>query len=331
MKSILKQAARLAMVLCTMLAPTAAMAGITVTSPTNGATVSSPVRVVASASSSKSIAAMRIYVDNVSVYLVSSNRIDTQVPLATGKRSIVVQGWDSSGTVFKTALTVNVGSTTPTPTTNKVYSNIDQMTGWEHCDVCAGASGQGPTTTYWQAQFQTSPALDGGSSEFFLGGSTPYAAALWWKQLGANDSVRFFTYDLDFYFTDFAAMQALEFDVNQSIGGKKYIFGTECDVKGTKMWRIWDYYLRWISTGIPCAVQMTANKWHHLTWEFERTTTGKTHFIAVTLDGVRHIVDRYQTPQPISVRELNVAFQMDGNSTMSDYHVWVDRIKLTAW
>jgi hypothetical protein len=137
---------------------------------------------------------------------------------------------------------------------------------------------------------------------------------------------------LDFYFTDLAAIQALEFDVNQSIGGKKYIFGTECNLKGSKTWRVWDYNLRWVSTGIPCsALQMAPNKWHNLKWEFERTTTGKMHFIAVTLDGVRSVVDRYHTPQPISVRELNVAFQMDGNSTMTDYHVWVDQIKLTAW
>lgn len=333
MRFTLRQVARLAAILCPMWAASGAIAGVTVSSPANGSTVGSPLRVVASATSTRPITAMRIYVDHKSVYLRNASSIDTQISLATGTRYIVVQAWDASGAVFKASRTVNVSSTAPppSPTPKRVYSDIDQMTGWEHCDVCAGAGGQGPTTVYWQAQFQTSPSLDGSSSQFFLGGATPYANALWWKQLGSNDSVRFFTYEMDFYFTDYNAIQALEFDVNQSLGGKKYIFGTECDFKNTKMWRVWDYNLRWISTGIPCAAQMTANRWHNLKWEFERTTGGKTRFIAVTLDGVRKVVERTLTPQPSSARELNVAFQMDGNVTMTDYHVWVDRIKLTAW
>jgi hypothetical protein len=320
----LKHALRLLVLLGNTLVASTAIAGVTVTTPTNGATVTSPTRVVASAFSSHPITAMRIYVDNVSVYLVYSNRIDTNIQLSPGSHKIVAQAWDSTGAVFKTPVTVTV------VTVKKVYSNIDQMTGWESCDVCAGANGQGPPTPHWQAQFQTSPSLDGASSEFFVGGSTPYGAALWWKQLGPLDTARFFAYDISFYFTNANAPQALEFDVNQSLNGKKYIFGTECDFKGAKMWRIWDYNLHWVSTGIPCTA-LTPNVWHRLSWEFERTLTGKTHFIAVTVNGVRKTVDRYMTPQPSSAHELNVAFQMDGNSTMTDYHVWTDKIKLTAW
>jgi hypothetical protein len=323
----LKQATRLAILLGNTLATTAAVAGVTVSSPTNGASVATPVRVVASASSTKPITTMRIYVDHVSVYVVKANRIDTQVTLSPGQHNMVVQAWDSGGAVMKQSVDVNATQ----PINKKVYANIDEMLDWKSCDACAGAGGQGPTSVHWQAQFQTTPSLDGASSQFFLGGTTPYANAIWWKQLGPNDNVRFFTYEMDFYFTDLAAVQALEFDVNQSLGGKRYIFGTECNIKGNKQWRVWDYNLHWISTGISCAAQMTPNKWHHLAWEFERTTTGKTHYIAVTLDGVRTVVDRYLTPRPISVRELNVAFQMDGNGTMADYHVWVDKIKLTAW
>src|SRR5439155_25892255 len=136
------------------------------------------------------------------------------------------------------------------------------------------------------AEFQTSPSLDGSSSQFFLGGSTPYASALWWKQVGGIDSVRFLKYGVDFFFTDDNAPQALEFDVNQSVGGQKYIFGTECDFTGAKQWRVWDYYDHWQSTGVPCTA-LKANVWHHLTWEFERTLDNHTHFIAVTVDGWR--------------------------------------------
>src|SRR5262249_2132360 len=175
----LKQAARFAFLLGATLAVNTAIAGVTVSSPANGATVATPARVVASASSTKPIITMRIYVDQVSVYVVNSNRIDTPVTLSTGKHILVVQAWDSSGLVMKKSLDIPASE----PINKKVYANIDEMTGWAHCDVCAGRDGQGPTTTYWQAQFRTSPSLDGASSEFFLGGSAPYAAALWWKQL----------------------------------------------------------------------------------------------------------------------------------------------------
>ena len=303
-----------------------AFAGITVTSPTNGSTVSSPVHVVASASSSNPIAAMRVYVDNVSFYLTYSNSIDTYIPLSSGGHFIVVQSWDSTGLVTKAPLNVTVAA----QSNAKVFSNIEDMTGWESCDICSGAGGNGPTTPHWQAQFQTSPSLDGSSSQFFLGGSTPYASALWWKQLGGIDSVRFLKYDVDFFFTDDNAPQALEFDVNQSVGGQKYIFGTECDFTGAKQWRVWDYYDHWQSTGVPCTA-LKANVWHHLTWEFERTLDTHTHFIAVTVDGWRQVVNRYYRPGPSGVRELNVAFQMDGNFAMTNYHVWLDKVNLTVW
>ena len=53
-----------------------------------------------------------------------------------------------------------------------------------------------------------------------------------------------------------------------------------------------------------------AYKWHHLTWEFKRTGHTLT-YIAVTLDGVKHYVNRTYTAGASSVNELNVAFQED--------------------
>lgn len=307
-----------------------AFAGVTVTSPTSGTTVSSPVHVVASATSSHPITFMRIYVDYTSVYGVAASSVNTYVTLASGGHNMTVQAWDSTGAVFKSSLTITVQSGSGIPSTATVFSQIEDMTGWQNCDSCAGAGGTGPTAPHWMAQYQTTPSLDGSSAEFFLGGSTAYSNALWWKQLGAIDSVTHFVYDLNFYFVNASAPQALEFDVNQSVNSHKYIFGTECDFTGVKHWKTWDYYLHWQDTGIPCTA-LTAKVWHHLVWEFERTSGGKTHFIAVTVDGVRTSINRYYNPAPSSVRELNVAFQMDGNKYMTDYNVWLDKVKLSVW
>jgi hypothetical protein len=86
----------------------ASTTGVTVCSPAAGATTGSPVHVTAAAKSAAPITAMRIYVDNVSKYLVNASTIDTSLSIASGTHSLVVQAWDSTGAVFKTPLTIHV-------------------------------------------------------------------------------------------------------------------------------------------------------------------------------------------------------------------------------
>src|SRR5690349_7772686 len=83
----------------------AAFADVTVTSPSSGTIATSPVHFVASATSTKPISTMRIYVDGVSAYTVSATSINTDVSMAAGTHNVIVQAWDTSGAVFKTPLT----------------------------------------------------------------------------------------------------------------------------------------------------------------------------------------------------------------------------------
>jgi len=332
-----KQAFRLLMVTLGLTAISSA--GVTVSSPTNGSTVGSPVHVVASASSTHPITAMRIYVDNVSVFLTSSSKIDTSVAMSAAKHNVVVQAWDSSGAVFKTALSITVsGSTTVSglpapPSTAVTKSNIDQMTGWKSCTACAGAGGNGPISTISMVENILSPSLDGKSAKFSISGTTAYSDALWWKQLGAVNTATNLKYDLYFYLTQPQKAQALEFDSNQANGKMRFIFGTQCNIKTGSTVGHWDVWGNangnWLSTGIACSAP-TAFKWHHLTWEFKRTAT-QVIYVGFTYDGVTHYVNRTYTARASSVNELNVAFQMDGDKAMDDYSTWLDKISLTYW
>lgn len=90
---------------------TAITSGVTVTSPVNGSTVTSPVHFVASARSAYPITAIRIYVDNLSMYLTYTSSLDANLSLPTGPHYVVVQAWDTQGTVYKTPLNISVGST----------------------------------------------------------------------------------------------------------------------------------------------------------------------------------------------------------------------------
>jgi hypothetical protein len=311
---------------------------VTIYSPVPNSTVPA-LHVVSDAFSSTPVWLSQIYLDGVKVYEQRVSHVDTYLDAGPGLHRIGVIAYDQTNVYFKTVVYATVDSSsptsgpapspTPTPSsTGTTIANIDQMSGWQSCDACAGPDGSGPTASYSMWQYISSPSLDGQSAQFNLNPYVPYSQSLWWKQLGAQPAASHFVYDLNFYLNDANAPQALEFDVNQSVNGYKYIFGTECDIKYTHSWRVWDYNQHWVSTGVACNVP-TAYTWHHLTWEFERVN-GQTHFVALTLDGVKSYVNQYHTPQPIgSVQELNTAFQMDAYN--SAYSVWLDKVSLTYW
>ncbi|HEY6250930.1 MAG TPA: Ig-like domain-containing protein [Candidatus Angelobacter sp.] len=305
---------------------------VTVSSPADNATVSSPFQVVASASAPRPIVAITAYLDSQIAATTNSASMNASISAGSGSHSLVVQAWDNIGTVYKQALTISVssgGGPAPPPPGATVKSAIQNMDGWQSCTVCAGIGGNGPAATMSLNQFQASPSLSGSSAKFTIGGGIRYADALWWKQLGADNAAANFQYDLDFYITNPAVAQALEFDVNQGIGNLKFIFGTQCAAK-SGVWDVWDTAnATWRSTGIPCSPP-AAFRWHHLTWELRRTAS-QTIFVALTFDGVKHYVNRAYNARSEGSQELNVAFQMDMDFSATSYSTWLDNVKLTYW
>ena len=286
---------------------------------------------------------MQVYDNGSLKYQAKTTKIDTYLSMASGTHNVTIKIWNSANQSLYAKTTFSVsgtsssstGSTTSTTTTTvpssaKVYGSIDQMSGWSSCGACAGIGGAGSVAPYSLTLNQSSPSMDGKSMMAWIGSGTPYSNALWWKQLGANSSVSHLVYDTYFYYTNASAPQALEFDVNQAVGGYKYIFGTQCSIRGDHSWDVWDNInKKWSSTGIACTAPPTY-KWNHLVWELERVG-GKLHFIAFTLNGVKHYVNRYYAPRGSGASELNVAFQMDGNSSQTPYKVWLDKVTLKAW
>jgi hypothetical protein len=312
----------------------ASTTGVTISAPANGSNNGSPVHFVAAASASRAIAAMRIYADNNDVFDVNSNHLDTYVSLGGGTHYVVIQAWDVSGAVYNATETISVGGTAgaSAPSTAKTFSDIDQWGGWENCDKCAAIGANGPMNPHNITQGVSNPSMDGKSAQFWVGGTTPYSDALWWKQLGGNDGASHFVYDLYFYVKDTSAPLSLEFDVNQGFGGKRYIMGTQCGLNWDKQWDVWNAATgHWVATGVPCT-NVNAYTWNHLTEEFARVN-GQVQFISITLNGQKSYVNRYSNPQPIptNVHELNVAVQLDTKANATPVTMWVDKITLNAW
>ena len=211
---------------------------------------------------------------------------------------------------------------------------IQTLPDWQWCtaelngEPCASGLGNATSTL---TQDQQTPSLSGQSSLFTLGGPTGYSNALWWKSFGPNSTPTHFVYDVYFYLTAPNLPEALEFDTNQSFNDMRYTWGTECSYRNTGHWDIWNPEAeRWETTSVACPV-VSANAWHHLTWQVERIN-GQVHYISVTLDGNVNTVDKYYNPQPhYAGSDVNVAFQMDGDYRQDPYSVWLDNFTLSYW
>ena len=317
---------RVAALVCAL--ATFSFAGVVITSPVSGSTNASPLTFTAYASGSYPIVAMMIYVDNQVAFTTPYASLNTAVSLGNGWHYVVVQAWDKAGIVYKsTPMYVAVsGSSSGSP----AYAQIQAMNGWETCTTCAGAGGYGPATPHSMTQWESTPTITGHTTEYWIGGSTPYSNAIWWKQLGANANATHFIYDLYFYIKNPGAAQALEFDMNQSAVGVKFIFGTQCNIQGYHDWDVWDTANgRWVPTGIPC-YPPPAYTWNHVTLEFQRIG-GMTYFVSVTLNGQTSYINRAFNGYFVNAAELNTAVQLDGNYAQTNYSIWVDKMQLTAW
>jgi hypothetical protein len=278
----------------------------------------------------------------VSQFTTFSNHLDTNIAVPAGQHYVVVQAWDANGAVMKapenilvnassvSASSASASTAAAAPAGAAVYGAIQTMPNWESCTVCAGVNAQGPVAQYAMGEHVASPSLSGQAAQFQISGNTPYADAIWWKQLGGDNSKTHFQYDVDFYLTQPQLAQSLEFDANQSNGTTKFIYGTQCNIKGDGQWDVWDTAGNtWRPTGIACAIP-AAFQWHHLTWQFYRDNS-TVYFVAVTLDGVTNYVNRAYAAKPVNASEINVAFQMDGDYAMHPYSAWLDNVTLTAW
>src|SRR5207247_8784880 len=107
---------KLSALVCLCASAMPALAGVTVTTPTNGATVGLPAHFVASAVSpacSKGVSAIGVYTSpGVLPYALNGTKLDTYISLKSGTQYPVVQEWDNCGWSARVQLTVNVGSST---------------------------------------------------------------------------------------------------------------------------------------------------------------------------------------------------------------------------
>lgn len=319
-----------------------ASVSVTVTSPANGAQVSSPFTLNASASSNYSITGWHVYLDGNTVYTAGqTTSISASISGSVGTHQLVTRAWDSSGAYGTVTEQITItsgggggggGGGWPSPPSNAiVFNNLDDRSNWNWCHDpgCAGGSGRG---SYWMARNQNPPSRDGASTEFFNSGV--WANALWWTKVGPNNGVH--NFEWDFYFqvdnASQSAAQALEFDIFQFVHGYNYMMGSQCNY-GAGKWDIWDEYNgHWNHTSVSCP-RFSPNTWHHVQWYITTNTNSHQYtYNTLIVDGHSYTINLTRSSKNLGWSDnIGAQWQLDVNASGQGYHEWIDAAKLTVW
>jgi len=180
--------------------------------------------------------------------------------------------------------------------------------------------------------------------KFTIGGTEKYSDVLWNNHLigtfssqgmpdadnRVNSGLHNFVYDVYFFGNQIGAAQALEFDINQFVNGKSYIWGHECRIGGGNQWDVWDNPGQtWHPTGVGC--HPLNNQWNHVTIQVQRTSDDHLLFHSITLNGNTATLNRYDTPTQTAWSGITVNYQQDGNEKQQPYSIWLDKFNFRYW
>jgi Beta-propeller repeat/Bacterial Ig domain len=81
---------------------------VTICSPGNGSTVTSPVRIIAGTTDVIPVKLTQVYLDGKKIYETPLSAINVGLPIAGGTHRLTVQGLDTAGVFFKKSISINV-------------------------------------------------------------------------------------------------------------------------------------------------------------------------------------------------------------------------------
>jgi phospholipase C len=156
-----------------------AFATVTVTSPTAGSTVNSPVHYVASATTStcsKGVGSMGIYVNNKLVYVVNATKLDHWLTLAAGYEHTVVEEWDHCGGASYTTINLTVKSSTTSAPTVGVSASPSSITAGSSSTLTVTATNASTVTLTGSDGSSYTLSSSGGTKAVTPSASTTYTA-----------------------------------------------------------------------------------------------------------------------------------------------------------
>ncbi len=283
-------------------------------------------------------------------YTVNGAKMDTNLSMSNGTYNVVVQEWDNCGWSATVPIKLIVSGSSGSGG-GKVFSNLQKSGGWTGYallppgfGICSSCTPSGSKVKWNWTQNVSSTSMDGiATKSSYSGGSTQWADILWNNHLigdfsshGLPDtkktlapSLHNFTYDVYFWVGNVNDSQALEFDINQFVNGKSYIWGHECRIDGGHEWDTWSNGgQKWVKSGVGC--NPVSNSWNHLTINVQRTSDGHLLFHTITLNGKTATLNRYDTPTSTNWYGITVNYQVDSDYYKTPYSVYLDKFTFTA-
>jgi hypothetical protein len=326
-----------------------ALAGVTVNSPANDSEVSTTFTLSAYATtcSSTNVDAMGYSFDSSSdTTVVNGQSINKSISSSTGAHTLHVKAWGPNGAACVKDITLNVKSSTSTPSAATessipsyadAVSSIESLSGWRATHDTGGPGGSSGTM-----QIVSSPSKYG-SSRQFVTSFTNNGDERYTVSLSDNIDAKNFFYDTWVYLTNSSSMLAnLEFDVNQTMSnGQTMLMGVQCDG-----WTgHWAYTVntgsagspkpKWVSkSGTSCNPQKwSQNTWHHVQASFSRDSSGYVTYHSIWLDGVESSVNvKVFGAADLGWGDvLQTQFQVDGYGSSGHVTLYIDGLKISAW
>jgi hypothetical protein len=283
--------------------------GIVITSPANGASLSSPILVEASngGCNGKAPVSFDYSIDNDATLFPGSSvsQIDaTGVAIGAGTHTIHFKSWLSGGAIcpvvsstFTIAGSPSSGGGTPPssgsgalsslPSNAVASANLDGLSAWADTHD-TGTPGSSSGSMVYPAK---TPSYDD-AREFYMtyssGGGQRFHVSF-----DNNPTAMNFALDTYVYVTDPSQLQNLELDLNQVTSDGKTIFlDTQCSSDS----KTWEYTVitngsdHWKPSNVPCnTLTWAANTWHHIQIGFHRDNSGNVTHDWVNFDNTHSV------------------------------------------
>lgn len=335
-------------------------ANITVSSPTNGTTTSSPVWIRAHNVGCNGLAptAFGFSIDNSSTTTMGVTQYDIDVThygIASGTHTVHFKAWTQGGICPVVNSTINVtssstasgssgtssgssssgssgGTSVSIPSYAVASADLDTLGNWtsEHD---SGTPGSSHGSTVYPA---TTPVYDD-AREFYMSYSNR-GGERWHISFARDANATHFVMDTYVYVVNPDQLANLELDLNQVMpNGKTVVIGTQCSVY-SKSWE-WAYYsngYHWHSSNIPCnPTTWSAKTWHHIQLGFHRDGNGVVTHDWVNFDGKQSTfsgaVSQSSSAMGWASATLLMNVQPDGYSSSGSLTLYMHKLNYYRW
>lgn len=320
---------------------------VTVSSPENNASVTSPFELEAQASTCSNQTVMQMgytFDSSTDTKLVAGTSVAASITLSSGAHTVHVKAWGQNGAACDTDVAVTVtdpGTAASIPSNAISVSSIQALSNWKQAYDTGTANSSGAAGASGVMSLVGSPAMSGNARQLV----TSYAnngGERYYVSFGDDQTATNFMYSVWVYIPAPSTNLAnLEMDMNQTMpNGETAIFGFQCDGWSNT----WDYTANtgspehpndtWLHSSQPCnARTWTPNAWHHVQVSYSRDDSGNITYKSVWLDDVEQQINA----------TVNSAFalgwgpslltnlQVDGLGKGGSVTLYIDNLSVSRW